>query len=77
MSDTLNKLKKVISEELRIDEDKIVPEAKLFDDLNFDSLDTVETVIEVEEAFDIVIEDEDTDSFETIQDILDYINDRI
>lgn len=77
MSDTLNKLKKVISEELRIDEDKIVPEAKLFDDLNFDSLDTVETVIEVEEAFDIVIEDEDTDSFETIQDIVDYINDRI
>jgi acyl carrier protein len=77
MSDTLNKLKKVISEELRIDEDKIVPEAKLFDDLNFDSLDTVETVIEVEEAFDIVIEDEDTDSFETIQDIIDYINDRI
>ena len=77
MSDTLNKLKKVISEELRIDEDKIVPEAKLFDDLNFDSLDTVETVIEVEEAFDIVIEDEDTDSFETIQDILDYINVRI
>lgn len=77
MSDTLNILKKVISEELRIDEDKIVPEAKLFDDLNFDSLDTVETVIEVEEAFDIVIEDEDTDSFETIQDIIDYINDRI
>lgn len=77
MSDTLNKLKKVISEELRIDEDKIVPEAKLFDDLNFDSLDTVETVIGVEEAFDIVIEDEDTDSFETIQDIVDYINDRI
>ena len=55
MSDTLNKLKKVISEELRIDEDKIVPEAKLFDDLNFDSLDTVETVIEVEEAFSKII----------------------
>lgn len=73
MSDTFDKLKKIISEELRIDAEKIVPEAKLFEDLNFDSLDTVETVITVEEAFDIEILDEDTDSFETVQDIVDYI----
>lgn len=73
MSDTFDKLKKIISEELRIDAEKIVPEAKLFEDLNFDSLDTVETVITVEEAFDIEILDEDTDSFETVQDIIDYI----
>jgi acyl carrier protein len=73
MSDTFDKLKKIISEELRIDAEKIVPEANLFEDLNFDSLDTVETVITVEEAFDIEILDEDTDSFETVQDIVDYI----
>ena len=73
MSDTFDKLKKIISEELRIDAEKIVPEAKLFEDLNYDSLDTVETVITVEEAFDIEILDEDTDSFETVQDIVDYI----
>jgi acyl carrier protein len=73
MSDTFDKLKKIISEELRIDAEKIVPEANLFEDLNFDSLDTVETIITVEEAFDIVILDEDADSFETVQDIVDYI----
>jgi len=73
MSDTFDKLKKIISEELRIDAEKVVPEANLFEDLNFDSLDTVETVITVEEAFDIEILDEDTDSFETVQDIVDYI----
>lgn len=73
MSDTFDKLKKIISEELRIDAEKIVPEANLFEDLNFDSLDTVETIITVEEAFDIEILDEDADSFKTVQDIVDYI----
>ena len=44
---------KVISEELRIDKDKIVPEANVFDDLNFDSLDSVQVILEIEKEFDI------------------------
>jgi acyl carrier protein len=76
MSDTFNRLKPLFVN-LRIDEDKIVPEAKLFDDLNFDSLDSVEIVIDAEEEFDIVIEDADVDNFETIQDIITYIDERI
>ena len=44
---------KVIPEELRIDKDKIVPEANVFDDLNFDSLDSVQVILEIEKEFDI------------------------
>ena len=49
----IERIKNIISEELRIDKDKIVPEAHVFDDLNFDSLDSVQVVLEIEKEFDI------------------------
>ena len=46
----IERIRKIISEELRIDKDKIVPEAHVFDDLNFDSLDSVQVVLEIEKV---------------------------
>ena len=64
---------KVISAELRIDKDKIVPEANVFDDLNFDSLDSVQVILEIEKEFDIETTDEEIDSIQTVQDIIDLV----
>jgi acyl carrier protein len=71
----LERLQKVISIELQIDKDKITQDAHLFDDLNFDSLDTVETVIALENEFDIEIADDEIDNVRTVQNILDLIDD--
>ena len=71
----LERLQKVISSELQIDIDKVTQDAHLFDDLNFDSLDTVETVIALENEFDIEIADDEIDNVRTIQNILDLIDD--
>lgn len=67
------RIAKVISEELRIDKDKIVPEANVFDDLNFDSLDSVQVILEIEKEFDIETTDEEIDSIQTVQDIIDLV----
>tara|TARA_Y100000389_G_C17248164_1_gene406692 strand:- start:463 stop:693 length:231 start_codon:yes stop_codon:yes gene_type:complete len=71
----LERLQKVISIELQIDIDKVTQDAHLFDDLNFDSLDTVETVIALENEFDIEIADDEIDNVRTVQNILDLIDD--
>jgi|TARA_B100001094_G_C17688407_1_gene556905 acyl carrier protein len=71
----LERLQKVISTELQIDIDKVTQDAHLFDDLNFDSLDTVETVIALENEFDIEIADDEIDNVRTVQNILDLIDD--
>ena len=71
----LERLQKVISTELQIDIDKVTQDAHLFDDLNFDSLDTVETVIALENEFDIEIADDESDNVRTVQNILDLIDD--
>lgn len=71
----LERLQKLISTELNIDIDKVTQDAHLFDDLNFDSLDTVQTVIELENEFDIEIADDEIDNVRTVQNILDLIND--
>ena len=57
----------------RIDKDKIVPEAHVFDDLNFDSLDSVQVVLEIEKEFDIEATDDEIDSIQTVQDIIDLV----
>jgi len=73
MSDVTRRLQKLISDELAIDIDKVLPDADLFDDLNFDSLDTVEMVISIENEFDIEIADEDIDDLRTVRQISDLV----
>jgi acyl carrier protein len=73
MSDVTRRLQKLISDELAIDIDKVIPDADLFDDLNFDSLDTVEMIISIESEFDIEINDDDIDDLRTVRQISDLV----
>ena len=56
-----------------VDEEEIKPEAKLNDDLGIDSLAAVELALELENEFDIRIEDEELAKLETVQDVIDII----
>lgn len=66
-------VKKLVVEQLDVDPALITPETNLMKDLEADSLDAVEVILGVEEAFGIEIPDEDAEKFETVQDIVDYI----
>ncbi|HVO79375.1 MAG TPA: acyl carrier protein [Terriglobales bacterium] len=67
------KVKQIISEQLGVDEGEVTPSASFVDDLGADSLDQVELVMALEEAFDLEIADEDAEKIRTVQDAIDYI----
>jgi acyl carrier protein len=71
------KIKKIIAENLGVEEDEVVPDAKFVDDLGADSLDTVELVMAFEEAFDIEIPDEDAEKILTVGKAIDYIKEKM
>lgn len=66
-------LKKVLVEELQIDEDKITLEAELMNDLGMNSLELAELVIHCEETFDIDIDENIAKDFVTIGDVVNYL----
>lgn len=70
------KIKKIISEQLGVEEDDVVPEAKFVGDLGADSLDTVELVMALEEEFDIEIPDEEAEKIQTVGAAIDFIKER-
>ena len=74
MSEVEEKVKKIISEQLDVPEDDIVPSASFVDDLGADSLDQVELIMAMEEEFDVSIPDEDAEKISTVKDAIDYIN---
>jgi acyl carrier protein len=67
------KVKKIIVDQLGVDEAEVTPEAKFIDDLGADSLDTVELVMALEEEFGIEIPDEDAEKITTVKDATHYI----
>jgi acyl carrier protein len=72
------KVKAVIIEQLDVDEDVVItPETSMMKDLDADSLDAVEIMMELEDEFDIEIPDEDAESFKTIGDIVKYVESKI
>ncbi|HZQ69395.1 MAG TPA: acyl carrier protein [Terriglobales bacterium] len=73
MKETTEKVKQIVSEQLGVDEGEVTPSAAFVDDLGADSLDTVELVMALEEAFEIEIPDEDAEKIRTVQDAIDYI----
>ncbi len=73
MSDVQEKIKKMISEQLDVPEEEVVPAAAIVDDLGADSLDQVELIMAMEEEFDISIPDEDAENITTVQNAIDYI----
>ncbi len=66
-------VKKIIVEQLGVDEEEVKPEAKFIEDLGADSLDTVELVMAMEEKFGIDIPDSDAQKIITVQDAIDYV----
>ncbi|RYE76128.1 MAG: acyl carrier protein [Myxococcales bacterium] len=71
--DIAAEVKRIIKEQLDVDEKDIKPEASFVDDLGADSLGLVEMVLAFESAFTIDIPDEDTEKIRTVQDAIDYI----
>ncbi len=73
MASVEEKVKKIICEQLDVNEEDVVPEASFVDDLGADSLDQVELIMAMEEEFGISIPDEDAEKIVTVQDAIDYI----
>lgn len=71
--DITAEVKRIIKEQLDVDEKDIKPEAEFINDLGADSLGLVELVLAFEEAFEIDIPDEDTEKIRTVQDAITYI----
>ena len=67
------RVKKIIEEQLGVDSERVKPEASFIDDLGADSLDIVELVMAMEEAFDLEIPDEEAERLRTVQDVYSYI----
>ena len=70
------RVKKIIAEQLGVEEDEVTLEAHFVEDLGADSLDTVELVMALEEEFEIEIPDEDAEKILTVGKALDYIKEK-
>jgi acyl carrier protein len=73
MASVAEKVKQIIVEQLGVDEAEVTPTASFVDDLGADSLDNVELVMALEEAFELDIPDEDAEKIQTVQQAIDYI----
>ncbi|MFN4279303.1 acyl carrier protein [Thermosynechococcus sp.] len=76
-SEILEKVKAIVADQLSVDAEKVVPEASFAEDLNADSLDSVELIMALEEAFGVDIPDEEAEKLKTVQDVLDFINSKV
>lgn len=73
MSTIEERVRKVVVEQLGVTDDQVVPEASFVEDLGADSLDTVELVMALEEAFDIEIPDDKAETIAKVKDAISYI----
>ncbi len=73
MSDTTDRVKKIVVEHLGVEEDKVSEGASFIDDLGADSLDTVELVMAFEEEFGIEIPDDAAETIATVKDAITFI----
>jgi acyl carrier protein len=71
------KVKKILSEQLEIEEDKITIDSDLVEDLKADSLDIVELIMDLEQEFDLEIPDEDLPKVNTVRDVVEYIENKL
>lgn len=71
---TFDRVKKVVVEQLEVDEKEVTLEASFVDDLGADSLDVVELVMGLEEEFDVEIPDEDAEKIAKVGDAVSYID---
>lgn len=80
MATIFERVKKIVVEQLGVDEQEVVPSASFVDDLGADSLDLVELIMSLEEEFSdssqkVEIPDEDAEKIATVQDAIDYLKD--
>ncbi len=69
-------VKEIIIKQMGVNKDQVMPETSFINDLGADSLDTVELVMELEDAFDVNIPDEDAEKIQTVGDAINYIKER-
>ena len=74
MSETADRVKKIVVEHLGVEGDKVTEEASFIDDLGADSLDIVELVMAFEEEFSVEIPDDAAEKITTVKDAIDYID---
>ncbi len=72
-----DKVKEVVVAQLSVEAEKVVPAASFANDLQADSLDTVELIMALEEEFKVEIPDEAAEKIATVQEAVDYINNQI
>ena len=73
MSETADRVKKIVVEHLGVEQDKVTEDASFIDDLGVDSLDIVELVMAFEEEFGVEIPDDAAEKISTVKDAIDYI----
>jgi acyl carrier protein len=73
MSETAERVKKIVVEHLGVENEKVTEEASFIDDLGADSLDIVELVMAFEEEFGVEIPDDAAEKITTVRDAIDYI----
>lgn len=76
MADVFDSVKEIIVEQLDVEESQITMEASFRDDLEADSLDVVELVMELEDEFDLEIADEEAENINTVGDAVNFIKER-
>src|SRR5512135_2492393 len=76
MSSIEQRVKAIVAEQLGVKEEEVTNDSSFVDDLGADSLDTVELVMALEEEFETEISDEDAEKITTVQQAIDYINER-
>jgi acyl carrier protein len=75
-TEVFDKVQKIVSDQLSVDQADVKPEASFANDLGADSLDTVELVMALEEEFGIEIPDEAAEGIGTVQDAVDFIKEK-
>ena len=71
------RVKEIIMKQLAVNPEQLAPEASFIDDLGADSLDTVELIMALEDEFSVKIPDEDAEKIVTVQDAINYMNQRV
>lgn len=71
-----DRLKKIVVEQLGVDEAEVKPDASFVDDLNADSLDLVELIMSLEEEFGMEISDEEAEKIKTVGDAMEFIEEK-
>ncbi|MBI2266927.1 MAG: acyl carrier protein [Armatimonadetes bacterium] len=77
MATIYERVRRIVADQLGVDEDEVVPNASFTDDLGADSLDNVEMIMALEQEFSLEISDEDAEKIVTVNDAVKYIQEHM